>query len=188
MRMASCSRDWSARNYLRGVARGAGVGSALLVSSCYGAIGPSVGFVRNGPVTLGWELSGVTATVGSSYALGTAGERPWRTRTFVAWEPRVGLPTRNLDGSVAGGFPFLGLGGTIGAHWDTVDGATAPPKAQFLGGTWVGGGYAFPISQSGCDDAIHPYVSFAFGMRGDEVYLTPKVGVLDVPTVCISAF
>ena len=186
--MSSCSTPWGARNYLRGLARAAGLGSALLLSNCYGAIGPSVSFVRNGPVALGWELSGVTATVGSSYALGTAGERPWKSRTFVAWEPRVGLPTRHLDGSDTGGFAFLGLGGTLGARWDVIDGATTPPRAQFLGGTWVGGGYAFPTSQSGCDDAIHPYLSLAFGMRGDEVYLTPKVGVLDVPNFCISAF
>jgi hypothetical protein len=130
----------------RRIALAPGIVSALLLSGCYAGIGPTVGIVTSsGTPTLGWELSGFTAAIGQSYAVRRASERPWRVRTYVAWEPRIGRPTRDLNDS-SEAFGFAGLGGTLGARWEIVDDAAPPPRAQFLGGVWLGGGYAFPLT------------------------------------------
>jgi hypothetical protein len=160
---------------------------ASLLSGCYAGIGPTVGIVTSsGTPTVGWELSGFTAAVGQSYAVQRASERPWRVRTYVAWEPRVGRPTRDLSGISSEAFGFAGLGGTLGAHWETVDDAAAPPRAHFLGGVWLGGGYAFPVNAPSCGGNWRPYLSLAIGFRADEIYFSPKFGALEIPGFCLN--
>jgi hypothetical protein len=60
-------------------------------------------------------------------------------------------------------------------------------KITPLGGIWTGGGYAFAGEPSAdCSDDVRAFVSFAVGMRGEEVYFTPKLGVVSIPAFCIS--
>jgi hypothetical protein len=162
--------------------------SALSLSGCYAGIGPTVGIATsNGTPTVGWEVSGFTAGIGQSYAVRRATERPSRIRTYVAWEPRIGLPTRELSGINSDAFGFAGLGGTLGAHWDLIDDKAPPPRTQFLGGIWLGGGYAFPETGSqSCSGGWRPYLSLAIGFRTDEVYFAPKFGVIDSPGICLN--
>jgi hypothetical protein len=179
----------SARELIaRGIALTPSVVCALSLSGCYAGIGPTVGILTSsGTPTLGWEASGFTAAIGQSYAVRRASERPWRVRTYVAWEPRVGIPTRDLSNDNSGAFGFAGLGGTLGARWEVVDDAAPPPRPHFLGGVWLGGGYAFPVTgQQSCGGAWRPYLSLAIGFRADEVYLSPKFGAIDNPGFCLN--
>ena len=165
--------------------------TCLCCSGCYGAVGPSIGYplATNRP-TLGWELSAATFAVGQSYLVGRprtpayeGRDSAWRRRTYFVWEPRIGpLPWGDNDQS---GLRFAGSGLTIGARIDR-PAADGEDRVGWVSGVWAGGGYAFPRSTpAGCDDDTRPYVSIAFGVRGNELYFTPKVGVMQVPKICV---
>jgi hypothetical protein len=48
-------------------------------------------------------------------------------------------------------------------------------------------GYALtPDASDGCGQDYRPYVSLAVGVRGSELYVAPKVGYLQVPSICLN--
>jgi hypothetical protein len=71
---------------------------------------------------------------------------------------------------------FAGAGGTLGWRWDRLNGVTATARGIF--GGWTGGGYTPKPPQHTCTQW---YVSVAAGIRGDEVYVTPKLGGVCIP-------
>jgi hypothetical protein len=170
---------------------------SLILPACFAAVGPSVGIrLSDASPTIGWEVSAATIAGGQVYAL--RGDRPqpavpagssssqsssqsrWVRRTFLVWEPRLG---HTVPGSAS---VLIGGGGTVGAKWDD-SAAAGKGGGQFLGGAWAG--VAIPIEPRRFDleGRTDVYVSIAVGIRGDELYLTPKVGVFQEPEVTISA-
>ena len=98
----------------------------------------------------------------------------------------MGLPWQHVDSGDGAGFGFAGVGGTLGASWDIENQDSGASHAQFLAGAWLGGGYVFRVDRPAtCGDVWQPYVSLAFGVRGDELYLAPKLGEIDVPGICL---
>ena len=154
-----------------------GVALVLFPGGFYAAIGPSVGIVLpQGRPTIGWEASAISVAAGQVFAFGGPGtdaQPAWTRRTYVVWEPRFGEDTRRSN-IMAGG------GGTLGLRWDR-DGDPQKPSPLFLGGVW--GGAMVPSDPHTNYFSGHtlPYFSIALGWRGDEIYLTPKVGVLQEP-------
>jgi hypothetical protein len=160
------------RGFLLGVA-------LVLLPGCYAAIGPSVGIVvPSGRPTIGWEVSAVSGAVGQVFAAGgpaTDGHPAWTRRTYLVWEPRLGgVPG---DSSI-----LVGGGATFGARWDRSDGSSAPPRAAFISGIWGGAVVPFDRPTDYLSGRTLPYFSIALGVRGDEIYLAPKVGILQEPS------
>jgi len=165
----------------------------LACSGCYAGVGPTLGSA-NGSATLGWEASAATVTVGQSFA--TKGEatlaraaKPHEyafvRRTYLLWEPRLGIAP---GADVRGAFNFGGGGASIGMHWDRVARATGDAPTHFgaLGGAFLGGGHVFDYGATHCDTSFQPYVSLAIGVRGGEIYVTPKGGLVGVPHICLT--
>jgi hypothetical protein len=170
------------------------LGSAAV--GCYAAVGPSIGYVPAAHrMTMGWELSAATFATGQSYAVGgsapleaTSGSGRWARRTYLVWEPRFGfLPGLVGERQGSSAFATAGAGATLGARWDAAPSESGPGRAAMLGGVWGGGAYVLSGSdQAVCDEDWRTTFSLALGFRGGEFYLTPKVGVLNVPEVCIN--
>jgi hypothetical protein len=161
--------------------------AAMSVLSCYGclAIGPSVGItVPKGQLTAGWEVAGFSFAYGQSFAtrlretqsVGPNARRDstWIRRSYFVWEPRIGRFSHEISES---GSSFLGGGTTIGMRWDRSGDLDKSTESGAVGGVWVGGGYAFPSGAGDTCDDVRPYVSIALGLRGNEIYLTPKAGI-----------
>ena len=160
--------------------------AALASSGCYGALGPTIGVaLDNGRATAGFELSAATLTVAHSFAFKRPstpdpGSRAWRHRTSILWEPSIGT----VVGDSKKAFQFVGMGPTLGMRWDGLDDGSS--DFGFSGGVWVSGGTALSRGEQGCSDEVRPYATLILGIRGDELYLSPKVGIVDVPRFCIS--
>lgn len=157
---------------------------------CYAGLGPTLGSAGGSP-TLGWEASAATVTVGQSFATDSEAtlvrrakphEDSFTRRTYLLWEPRLGPPPYEAGGA----YTFGGAGASIGMRWDRVASATGDARTHFgaLGGAFLGGGHAFDYGARTCDVSFQPYVSVAVGFRGNEVYVTPKGGVVGVPQIC----
>jgi hypothetical protein len=165
----------------------------LACSGCYAGVGPTLGTAGGSP-TLGWEASAATVTVGQSFATDSEptlahAAKPhdyaFVRRTYLLWEPRIGIaPRADRDDA----FSFGGGGASIGMRWDRVAGATGDARSHFgaLGGAFFGGGRVFEYGASRCDTSLQPYVSLAIGVRGGEIYLAPKGGVVGVPHFCFT--
>jgi hypothetical protein len=69
---------------------------ALSLWSCYAAVGPTLSFVHDGPVAVGFEASAATATFGSAWAVGSPGGAAMET----AYVRRVGAAPRLTDSAV----------------------------------------------------------------------------------------
>jgi hypothetical protein len=155
----------------------------LLLSGCFAAAGPSFGLVLpEGRPTIGWELSAATVSVGQVFASDgpvKEGRPPWVQRTFLAWEPRVGR-TAGSTSILCGG------GATLGASWDRTADQAAAPGATGLFGFWGGAAVPYDRQTDWFSGRTDVYFSVALGLRGDELYLTPKVGVLREPQLTIS--
>jgi hypothetical protein len=151
----------------------------LLLPGCYAAIGPQIGLVLpEGRPTVGWELSAASFSVGQVVAAhGTRaddGSPGWTRRTYVAWEPRFGVDTNRAS-------VFVGGGGTLGMRWDRCDDLRLA-SGSFLGGLWGGAVVPFDPHTDYLSGHTIPYFSIALGWRGDEIYLAPKLGVLQEPS------
>lgn len=160
--------------------------AALGSSGCYGALGPTIGVaLDSGRATAGFELSAATLTVAHSFALKAPsnpepGSHAWRHRTSIVWEPGIG----SVVGDSEKAFQFVGVGPTLGMRWDGLDDGST--DFGFSGGVWVSGGTALSDGNQGCSDEVRPYAALILGIRGEELYLSPKAGIVDVPRFCFS--
>jgi hypothetical protein len=155
-------------------------------------------------MTIGWELSAASFAAGQSYSVGAravgpcaggasapaeaaSGSGRWIQRTYLVWEPRFGvLPGFNLEDPGSSSFVTAGVGATIGARWDRAADAAVPGQAAWLLGGWGGGAYVLSGSaHAACNEDLRATLSLALGLRGGEWYMTPKVGLLNVPEICI---
>jgi len=143
------------------------------------AAGPVVGYVKGRGASLGWEAGGgPMKTEESNYR--TTLEFPSLIARFnlgMSWRPSA----RELV-SYAAWEPWLLVGGTLGAAYSTAD-----RQVGALGGLWE----AAPVSVSqhragdlptspGCVPCYTVTVAIGWRWaRGGEVYLAPKVGILD---------
>ena len=156
--------------------------AAVLIPGCYAAVGPSIGIVLpQGRPTFGWELSAVTGEVGQVFASSgppVDGRPAWTRRTFLVWEPRMGA-TIGSSGILAGG------GLTFGASWDRSQDSSARAGGEFLFGFWGGAVVPYDRHTNYLSGQTMPYLSISLGVRGDELYLAPMVGVLQEPTLTI---
>jgi hypothetical protein len=187
---------------LRSVA--VGVGFIVAPCGCLFGVGPQAGLTFEGRPTLGWELGAASFALGESFVVGTPKDEAalfananlnpdprgpvWNRRTYLVWEPRWGASLLGISGS----YPawLLGGGGSLGMRWDVSDvGASAHHTDYgFIGGVWAGAtaaGAALNTPSSCLDTEWHGYVSIALGVRGNEVYLAPKLGVFGVPKICL---
>lgn len=175
----------------------------LGISGCFAAVGPTVGVdLATGRATLGVEASAATFTVAHSVALGSGAPLPssappsgstppsasvppasdyWRSRTYLLWEPALGIPISDINQA----FGWISGGGSLGVRWESYDDAAT--RAHFTAGNWFAVGATLTGPQSsdcGASDT-RPYVALVVGMRGGELYASPKVGVLQVPKICL---
>ncbi|HKO47539.1 MAG TPA: hypothetical protein VJV79_07445 [Polyangiaceae bacterium] len=180
--------------------RVAALGLLPLVSGCYASLGPTAGLdLKTGRATLGVEASGETITLAHSVALGTrsiaraapantrdsAGSKAWSTHTYLLWEPGFGGA---LSEKTEGRFVFLGSGASAGMRWNRYDGA--PPDSDFVLGAWANAGQVLTAKGSrecGARDT-RPFAALVVGIRGFELYASPKIGVMDLPGVCLNLF
>ena len=159
-----------------------------LVSGCYGSVGPTVGLdLKTGRAALGVEASGQTVTIAHSVALGAPapGRKDWSTHTSLLWEPGFGGV---LDGHTNGNFVFLGAGASAGARLNRYD--NAPPDVDFVLGAWTSAGSALNAKANydcGASDT-RPFAAFVVGVRGWELYASPKIGVMSLPNMCLNIF
>jgi len=158
-------------------------------------LGPATSNLLHGPVNR------IPLAVGQSYKVGgknltpRAGERHprvWDQRTYLLWEPRFGsFAGKDALGFFAGlpdtsGFGMWGVGVSLGVRWDRGESLNGAPDVGFLGGVWGGGGYLFPRRGGAeCGNDRRAYISAALGLRGGEIYFTPKLGVMEVPEFCL---
>lgn len=169
---------------------------------CLG-FGPQAGITFDGNPTLGWEVSALSVSTGQSFRLGLRErgkdtdsekailERPWDQRTYVVWEPGILIP-------VAGNAPdswmlMAGGGFSLGGRWDVREVESDEGEVHTVvdpaatGGFWVGGNESVPQAPSGCG-GFQPRFSgsLSIGVRGDEIYVTPKLGVFLWPQgICL---
>ncbi|MEO7034997.1 MAG: hypothetical protein ABI548_13895 [Polyangiaceae bacterium] len=191
----------------------AALGLALLpsISGCFAAVGPTIGLdLPTGRATLGVEASAETFTVAHSVALGgqhsepaervpvnareqtnartassTASTKDWSTHTYLLWEPGLGAA---LGDNTASKFVWLGGGASVGVRLNRY--ADAPMDANLVAGAWASGGHALTNQEShecGASDT-RPFVALVVGIRGSELYASPKLGVMHVPGLCIRLF
>ncbi len=160
---------------------------AISCSGCYGTVGPTIGVATTtGRPTIGVEGSGATVTVAYSHALSGGGEgradERWKSRTYLLWEPGFG---KALD-STGGAFKFVGGGLSLGARWQEPDQGDTT-RVGFAGGAWLSGGSMLRGDTStGCGDDVRPYAVLVVGIRGEEFYAAPKVGLVQMPAICIN--
>jgi hypothetical protein len=91
-------------------------------------------------------------------------------------------------GESSNAFSWLGGGGSLGVRLDRFD--DAPLRAGFIAGGWASVGHAIEREQSSaCDaDDNRPYVVLVLGIRGTELYASPKVGLMHIPSFCLKLF
>ena len=169
---------------------------------CFAAVGPTVGIdLPTGRATLGVEASAATFTVAQSVALGSGSPlrppatRPpnpgtvaatanpqsdskyWRARTYLLWEPGLPLLVENRT--------WVAAGASLGVRWEIDDDATN--RARFTEGGWLGAAHAHSGQESSDCQAsdTRPYLALVVGLRGQELYASPKMGVLEVPKLCL---
>jgi hypothetical protein len=182
------------------------------MAGCFGDVGPQVAVsIRDGRARLGWEVGVETFSAGQTYRLGgkqapppppaedapaaaptkSDPERSPDVRTYVVWEPRIGgvYPSTTVTGD---GFGLFGGGVTLGVKWDTsvqaADDGTSRSHTAFGGvfGLFGGASYIPPNHGYTCSADVRPFYSIALGVRDDEIYLSPKIGVVDVPEFCLN--
>lgn len=188
------------------------LGVALLpsVGGCYAAVGPTIGLdLPTGRATLGVEGSAETLTVAHSVALGGQRSEPakrahrdvqqrtnarsasnttnedWSTHTYLLWEPGLGAA---LGDDTEGKFGWLGGGGSVGIRLNRYEGA--PMDANLVAGAWASAGRALSNQESrecGASDT-RPFAALVIGVRGFELYASPKVGVMQMPGFCLDLF
>jgi hypothetical protein len=129
-----------------------------------------------GQVTAGWELGAATFSAGQTYPLASAAAGTTH-RSYFVWEPRLGGLVDAPDG-----YGFVGGGPTLGYRWDHHE--DGPPEGGVIAGVWGGAAYAFPRGSSKCEEKTRAYFSFALGIRGQEIYLAPKAGVMAITPIC----
>ena len=96
-------------------------------------------------------------------------------------EPSLGKELSDTNGP----FRFVGAGPTLGMRWDELDDTST--RFGFAGGGWVSAGSLLQSDSSqGCGEDLRPYAALIVGIRGEELYASPKVGVVQVPEICIS--
>lgn len=173
------------------------VPTCLALAGCVG-MGPQAGITFAGDPTLGWELTALSVSTGQSYRLTRRHrepweERPWDKRTYVVWEPGLGAPvgSSSWDSTVW----LAGGGATLGARWDVREAEsdegdsderrTVVDSAPIYG-LWAGSNVSVPSSPDPCETQPRWYGSLSIGWRGDEVYLTPKVGFFVWPAFCLN--
>lgn len=191
----------------------AALGLALLpsLSGCFAAAGPTIGLdLPTGRATLGVEASAETFTIAHSVALGghhsepakrappsareqthtltpsnSADTKDWSTHTYLLWEPGLGAP---LGDNTASTFDWLGGGASVGIRLNRY--GEAPMDANLVAGAWASGGHALSGQESracGASDT-RPFVALVVGVRGLELYASPKLGVMHVPGFCWNTF
>jgi hypothetical protein len=103
----------------------------------------------------------------------------WAQRTYLVWEPGIGRTLSNREP-----FQFVGAGPTVGMRWSQV-GADST-HFGFADGAWVSAGAALvgPPKQCQSED-MRPYAALIVGIRGGELYVSPKIGVVSVPHFCL---
>jgi hypothetical protein len=170
-----------------------------IVSGCYASVGPTVGVdLKTGRATLGLEASGESFTLAHSVALGThaiarpatdtpskADSKDWLTHTYLLWEPGFGGV---LNETTSENFAFLGAGASVGMRMNRYD--DKPLDTNFVMGAWTSAGSALSARASrecGAKDT-RPFVAFVVGVRGFELYASPKIGVMDLPSFCFDIF
>lgn len=136
----------------------------LTTTGCYGSVGPTISFNKQG-VGLGWEASG-----GPVYAHVSTGQ------TFRQSPPRrraKGTQERVTYVTVE---PGLVVGGALGYAWVDIS-----PQSGLTGGIWA----AAPAALDGgtdCAEEVSPVASVALGWRFlldvHEFYIAPKLGYL----------
>jgi hypothetical protein len=179
--------------------RAAALALLPIFSGCYGAVGPTVGLdLQTGRPTLGVEGSGETLTLAHSVALGTrpvvraptntranADPKDWSTHTYLLWEPGFGGV---LDNETSGQFTWLGGGGSLGLRLNRYD--EADSNVNLVVGAWLSGGRVL-VNQGRheCGDSdTRPFAALVVGIRGFELYASPKIGVMHVPGFCLNIF
>jgi hypothetical protein len=131
-------------------------------------------------------MSFATLTVAHSFALSgssrsTSDPDFWTERTSFVWEPWLGKELSNTNGA----FRFIGAGPTLGMRWDQLDDDST--RFGFAGGAWVSAGSMLQSDTSeGCGEDVRPYAALIIGIRGEELYASPKVGLAQVPEICFS--
>jgi hypothetical protein len=142
---------------------------ALLSGGCFAAAGPTIGIVvPEGRRTIGWQASGSVLSFGQSFAADG-----WRRRSFFVFEPRLGRPLGSSEDN------FVGAGLSLGLRWDAAAEPAGAQETAFIAGGFAGGGRFITGTDNGGDPA--PYLSISLGIRGDEIYLAPKVGFFVPP-------
>lgn len=109
----------------------------------------------------------------------------WSTHTYLLWEPGFGGA---LDDQTDGKFNWLGGGLSAGLRVNRY--TDAPMDADLVAGAWASGGHALSERTKpdcGAGDT-RPFVAFVVGIRGYELYVSPKVGVMHAPAFCLNIF
>ncbi|MET0790190.1 MAG: hypothetical protein ABW061_01600 [Polyangiaceae bacterium] len=161
-----------------------------VLPGCYAAVGPTVGVdLPTGRATVGLEASAATLTVAQSFALGHArlatpqpvAPRRWTSRTSLLWEPGLGVPFDATNGSAG----LIAAGGTLGLRVDRNDDAST--VLGFSAGGWLGVSHLLNENKNlGCKNEVSPYLGLVIGVRGSELYASPKAGIVQVPHFCFS--
>jgi len=188
------------------------IGLPLLLNGCYAAVGPTIGVdLPTGRATLGVEGSAETFTLAHSVALGTrpvdatrrteASEKAqtsgrartetedWSSHTYLLWEPGFGGVVGDKGGDrTEDKFDWLGGGASVGIRVNRY--AQAPMDATVVAGAWTSAGHALSGRQSdvcGASDT-RSFLALVVGIRGTELYASPKLGVMHVPGFCLNLF
>jgi hypothetical protein len=97
------------------------------------------------------------------------------------WRASIGTTSNRNEA-----FAIFGAGLSLGTHYDVLDnGAT---DSGFAGGAWLSAGKAFkaaPPDHHCYDDDWRPYGVLVIGIRAEEFYLSPKLGVVGLPGFCL---
>jgi hypothetical protein len=157
----------------------------------------------DGHPTLGWEATALSVSTGQSFRMdrrapsGDPGstearlERPWDRRAYVVWEPGYAA----FVGPNSTDAPWLLVGGgfSAGRRWDVREVESADGEvrdvvdAAGIAGFWAGANDSVPMESPGCGGfQPHMYGSVSIGVRGNEIYVTPKLGVFLAPRgICL---
>ena len=114
-----------------------------------------------------------------------ADPKDWSTHTYLLWEPGFGGV---LDNETSGQFTWLGGGGSLGLRLNRYD--EADSNVNLVVGAWLSGGRVL-VNQGSheCGDSdTRPFAALVVGIRGFELYASPKIGVMHVPGFCLNIF
>jgi hypothetical protein len=116
---------------------------------------------------------------------GRARSEAWSTHTYLLWEPGFGSA---LENRTDGKFNWLGGGVSAGVRVNRYPGA--PMDADLVAGAWASGGRVLsPRGSGSCgSDDARPFAGLVIGVRGYEVYASPKIGFMYVPSFCFRIF